>query len=107
MKQVGSKLQLDLAQNKPLSKVGGVVVIDLSDGSSLAVIRTTSAVNGIIAMNLSCTHQGVTVMQTGKTWTCPAHGSTFSQVGKVIRGPALQALLKYPVKVTAKTVTIG
>lgn len=67
-KQVGKKLQLTIAQNKALTKVGGAVTIALSDGSSIAVVRTTSAANGFIAMNLSCTHQGVTVEQQGTNW---------------------------------------
>lgn len=107
IKQVGKKLQLSLAQNKALTKVGGAVTFDLSDGSSIAVVRTSAAANGFIAMNLSCTHQGVTVVQQGTNWVCPAHGSTFDKSGKVLRGPAGQALFKYPVTATAKVVTIG
>lgn len=106
-KQVGKKLQLTLAQNKSLSKVGGAVTINLSDGSTIAVVRTTSAANGFTALNLSCTHQGVTVAQQGNTWVCPAHGSAFDKAGKVLRGPANSALFKYPVTATAKVVTIG
>lgn len=107
IKQVGKKLQLDIAKNPSLKKVGGAVTIDLGDGSSVAIIRTAPAVNGFTVMNLSCTHQGVTVIQQGSTWICPAHGSQFSNTGKVLRGPAGQALYKYPVTATAKSVTIG
>jgi cytochrome b6-f complex iron-sulfur subunit len=107
LKQVGKKLQLDLAKNKALSKVGGAVTIDLNGGQTVAVIRTAKTVNGFVAMNLACTHQGVTVEQQGNNWVCPAHGSEFSSTGKVVRGPANQALFKYPVAATAKTVTIG
>lgn len=107
LKQVGKKLQLDLAKNKALLKVGGAVTIALGDGSSVAVVRTAATTNGFVAMNLSCTHQGVQVEQQGTNWICPAHGSQFSSTGKVLRGPANQALYKYPVAATAKTVTIG
>jgi Rieske Fe-S protein len=107
VKQVGKKLQLTLAQNKALSKVGGAVTLPLSDGSTVAITRTSAAVNGFIAMNLSCTHQGVTVQQQGTNWVCPAHGSTFDKSGKVLRGPANSALFKYPVTATAKVVTVG
>jgi Rieske Fe-S protein len=106
-KQVGKKLQLTLAQNKSLAKVGGVVTLALSDGSTIAIVRNSAATNGFIAMNLSCTHQGVTVEQQGTNWVCPAHGSTFDKSGKVLRGPANSALFKYPVTATAKVVTIG
>ena len=106
-KQVGSKIQIELAKNKALTKVGGAVTLALGDGSTVAVVRTTAAAKGFIAMNLSCTHQGVTVVQQGSKWVCPAHGSTFDKSGKVLRGPANQALFKYPVTATAKVVTIG
>jgi Rieske Fe-S protein len=107
IKQLGKKLQLDIAKNPSLKKVGGAVTIDLGDGSSVAIIRTAASVNGFTAMNLACTHQGVTVVQQGNTWSCPAHGSQFNNTGKVLRGPASQALYKYPVTATAKSVTIG
>ena len=34
------KLSINLKANKVLAKVGGVVTIDLADGSTLAVVRT-------------------------------------------------------------------
>jgi Rieske Fe-S protein len=107
IKKVGKKLQLDIAKNASLKKVGGAVTIALGDGSSVAIIRTSTAVSGFTAMNLSCTHQGVEVVQQGSSWMCPAHGSEFSNTGTVLRGPANQALYKYPVTATAKSVTIG
>ena len=99
--------KFNLQKNKALAKVGGAVTIALSDGSSIAIVRTSSATNGFVAMNLSCTHQGVTVQQQGTNWVCPAHGSTFDKAGKVLRGPAASALYKYPVAATAKVVTVG
>jgi Rieske Fe-S protein len=107
VKQVGKKLQIELAKNKVLAKVGGAATIDLSDGTSIAIVRTAAGSHGFVAINLSCTHQGVTVVQQGSSWVCPAHGSTFDKSGNVLRGPAGQALYKYPVAATAKVVTIG
>jgi Rieske Fe-S protein len=107
VKQVGKKLQISLTQNKVLSKVGGAVTINLSDGSTVAIIRTALTTRGFTALNLSCTHQGVTVVEQGNAWVCPAHGSRFDKTGKVLRGPASSALFKYPVSANAKVVTIG
>ena len=90
-----------------LAKVGGLVQIDLSDGSSLAIIRTSAGAKGISAINLSCTHQGVPVKLQGSGWICPAHGSQFALNGKLIKGPARSALQKYPVSVTGNSVLIG
>jgi Rieske Fe-S protein len=101
------KLQITLAANKALAKVGGAVIIGLSDGSEMAVVRTAPGVNGFSALSLTCPHNQATVMQQGKDWICPAHGSEFSLSGKVLRGPARQALGAYPLAATAKTLTIG
>ena len=105
--QVGKKLKIDLTKNKALAKVGGAIQVDLSDGSSLAVIRNAAGNKGLVALNLSCTHNGVTVMQQGNGWICPAHGSQFELNGKLVQGPARSALQKYPISVTGKTALIG
>ena len=105
--QVGKKIKLDLAKNKALSKVGGVVQIDLSDGSSMAIVRTSAGAKGISAINLSCTHQGVPVKEQGSGWICPAHGSQFALNGKLIKGPARTALQKYPVAFSGNSILIG
>jgi cytochrome b6-f complex iron-sulfur subunit len=101
------KLDIDLTKNPALKKVGGVITIDLSNGSSVAVVRTALGVKGLTVLNLSCTHNGVTVMQNGNQWLCPAHGSQFTLAGKVSQGPARTALFKYPSTATLKTLTIG
>ncbi len=101
------KIRVDLKVNKVLAKVGGVVQIPLSDGSTLALVRTALGVKGFTALNLSCTHNGVTVMEQNQTWTCPAHGSKFALNGKLINGPAQTGLMKYPVAATSSAVIIG
>ncbi len=105
--QVGGKLKIDLAKNKALAKVGGAITITLSDGRTIAVVRQTKSVAGYAAIDLSCTHNGVTVMQQGSTWVCPAHGSEFTLPGKLVRGPARTALAKIPFTATAKAITLG
>ena len=105
--QVGNKLQLTLAKNKALAKVGGVVVIDLSDGSQVGVIRTSTATTGFKALNLTCTHETFPVTQQGSKWYCSRHNATFSLAGKAQSGPVSTALYSYPVKATKTTVTIG
>ena len=101
------KIAVNLKLNPALAKVGGVLQIPLSDGSSIAVVRTKAGANGISAISLRCTHQGFPVSQQGNEWVCPAHGSQFGIDGHLIAGPARSALMKYPVTATATTVTIG
>jgi Rieske Fe-S protein len=107
VKAKGKKLLVDLKANKVLAKVGGVVQIDLSDGSSIALVRTAPGNKGLSAISLSCPHQGVTVIQQDKQWLCPAHGSQFALGGALVQGPARSALQKYPITATATTAVIG
>ncbi len=102
------KLQVSLAANKKLAKVGGAVIVTLSDGSELAVVRTATGINGFSALSLVCPHMGGTVAEVGNNkWVCPLHGSTFGLDGKLERGPAQTGLSKYPIKATAQYLTIG
>lgn len=107
VKQVGNKLQLTLAKNKALAKVGGVVTIDLSDGSQVGIVRTTTAVKGFKALNLTCTHETFPVTQSGNTWFCQRHNASFTLAGAPQSGPVNTALYSYPVTATKTTVTIG
>lgn len=101
------KIVVDLALNKALAKIGGAITLPLQDGSSIAVVRTALGSKGLVALNLSCTHQGVPVSKVGTAWECPAHGSKFALGGSVINGPAQMPLRKYPLTATATKVTIG
>jgi len=107
VKVKGKKLLVDLKVNKALAKVGGVVQIDLNDGSSLAIVRTAPGVKGLTAISLACTHQGITVIEQDNQWLCPAHGSKFALSGALVQGPARSALQKYPITATATTAVIG
>ncbi len=101
------KLQIDLKSYPALNKAGGALQIPLSDGSSVALVRVGAAKSAFSAINLACTHQGVTVQEMGNMWVCPAHGSEFTLAGKVVRGPAQVNLQKYPVQVNKNFVVIG
>lgn len=48
--------------------------------------------DGFAALSLVCTHLGCTVEQKPDGFDCPCHGSRYSESGKVLRGPARQAL---------------
>lgn len=100
------QVEVILSANPGLKKVGGIVTFDLTNGSTIALVRTSASQNGFTALNLSCTHRGVTVMQSGLKWVCPAHQSAFALNGKVIKGPAQSNLQTLKIKVTAKNVLI-
>jgi len=101
------KLQITRATNKAIEKVGGTVIVPLQDGSNVAIVRTTSAATGFVALSLACPHQGVNVEVQDKSWVCPAHGSAFTLAGALKQGPARQGLHKLPLAVSAKYLTVG
>ena len=51
------------------------------------------------ALWMQCTHQGTELQASGDFLQCPAHGSEFSNHGKVTNGPADQDLRTFPVNV--------
>ena len=46
----------------------------------------------LMAYSLRCTHLGCTLEESADGFSCPCHGSEFSSVGKVLKGPALADL---------------
>jgi Rieske Fe-S protein len=52
------------------------------------------------AVSPVCTHQGCTVDIAGPRLVCPCHGSTYDREGRVLRGPAENALRRFPVRGT-------
>jgi len=101
------KIQVTLAAYKQLAKVGGSLILSLNDGSQMGIVRTKAGVNGFSALSLTCPHNFATVNEVGNQWVCPAHGSTFALNGKLEIGPARKGLTAYPIKATAKYLTIG
>lgn len=49
---------------------------------------------GLLALDLSCTHLGCTVNVTPREMVCPCHGSVFGLDGEVLRGPAPRRLAR-------------
>lgn len=51
------------------------------------------------AMWMRCTHQGAELQASGDRLQCPAHGSEFSNHGRVTNGPADKNLRTFPVSI--------
>jgi Rieske Fe-S protein len=101
------KVEVTLASNPSLAKVGGVVRIDGVQGTSIAVVRTSAAKTGYKAINLACTHQGAIVDQSSGGWMCPRHGAQFTLAGRKVSGLAKTALKELKVVVAATKLTVG
>jgi Rieske Fe-S protein len=99
------RVRVNLRRVPALRKVGGVATIGTVRGVPAAVVRTGT--NTYVALNLRCTHQGVTVRETSAGWSCPAHGSSFAKTGARTGGPAQAALSRLRVVPRKNTVIVG
>ena len=88
-----------------LAKVGGIVNLGSVKGVPTAVVRTGPS--AYAAIDLRCTHEGITVLNMGGSWSCPAHGSAFAANGAVTRGPALANLATVKSVLKKGVLTIG
>jgi Rieske Fe-S protein len=55
--------------------------------------------NEYSALWMSCTHQGAELQASGDRLQCTAHGSEFTNTGKVSNGPADKDLRAFPVTI--------
>ncbi len=61
----------------------------------LAVVREGGR---FFAIDLVCTHLACTVQATEQGFACPCHGSRFTSEGRVLSGPAPEALRRLPLE---------
>jgi 3-phenylpropionate/trans-cinnamate dioxygenase ferredoxin component len=78
-----------------------------ADGEPICLAK----VNGVIcAFSDNCTHISGPLFKgvlEGDVLTCPWHGAQFNvHTGKVLRGPARQDLLTYPVRVEGNSILL-
>ena len=60
------------------------------------VLKTEN--DSYFASEMLCTHKLCELRISGPLLTCPCHGSEFNNKGVVLKGPAEQNLLSYPVR---------
>lgn len=103
------KTVIDLAANKTLSNVGGLLELSIKQYGKVAVVRTSKSVNGFSVINLACPHAGVLVSKSIDGWVCnqPGHGSVFALNGALKVGPATSALRPLKFTATSKALTIN
>ncbi len=105
-----NQYELTFASFPQLQNSGGsaMVQIDATSGPvPVAVVRTGAS--PVVALLATCTHASCTVgaFDSGsKTFTCPCHGSVYSETGAVLRGPAFSPLSSLSASVGAASVTV-
>ena len=100
---------IDLAANKTLSNVGGLIELSIKQYGKVAVVRTSKSVKGFSVINLACPHAGVIVSKSIDGWSCnpPGHASVFALNGALKVGPATSALRSIKFTATSKALTIS
>lgn len=92
-------------------------VDDLDEGELLGIeidgepVCLAKVGGSVCAFSDSCTHTGGPLSEgdlDGEVLTCPRHGAQFNiHTGKVLRGPARQDIMTYPVKIDGQTILVG
>lgn len=94
---------------KSLSKVGGIALIGEVNGAPTALVR--SGAKRYVAIDLRCTHAGVTVKTQGGGFYCApqegGHGSAFTRTGAVSQGPADAPLNRLTVTTKGKKLVVS
>lgn len=98
---VNFTLNLNDAGNAVLNNNGGFLIKD-----GVIVARTTAG--AYIAVAAACPHEGTLLQFQGNSqrFYCPNHGSTFSESGNVLNGPASRDLKQYKTELTGTNLRV-
>src|SRR5919202_5664108 len=99
--KVDFSLPLDDKSNENLIVKGGYVVTN-----NIIVAQTKDG--NFVAVSADCTHQGTQLVfkVNDNQFYCPLHLSRFDTTGKVVNGPAVQALIQYKTSYDQATQTV-
>lgn len=90
-------IRLDPGEYPSLATPGGH--LRLQPAGFPGTVYLLALEDGYAALSPICTHMGCTVDVHGERLVCPCHGSTYDRRGRVLRGPAPEALRSFPVAV--------
>lgn len=96
---VRGEVRLALRNFAALSRPGGYLRIRPT-GSATALYVLALDDGAFAVVSPVCTHLGCTVGIEGAQLLCPCHGSMYDREGRVLRGPAMRALERFPAVVT-------
>jgi Rieske Fe-S protein len=85
---------------------GAVKVANPFGGKPIIVIRISDTEVG--AFSSKCPHLGCEVsLPEAGIMTCPCHGSTFNESGRVTHGPSIRDLHRYVATINGTVITIS
>lgn len=99
------RVRLAVRNHPNLARPGGSLKI-LPEGYPTFLLVLVLADGGYAVVSPICTHQGCTVGVEGAYLVCPCHGSTYQRDGEVIKGPAPEALRRFPARLDAGVLEI-
>ena len=102
---VDGTLRLALAHYPELAADGGSLKV-IPKGSTDPIYILALGDRRYAALSPICTHLGCTVEIEQARLVCPCHGSTYDREGKVLRGPAEEALASYRTALTSDGVIV-
>jgi cytochrome b6-f complex iron-sulfur subunit len=100
----GNQVSLQIAAGSALAATGGQALVQ-AGSTTLLVARTGAAT--FTALTAICTHEACVITNgDGSAFVCPCHGSRFDTSGRVLTGPAVQALRSFPTAFAGSSLTI-
>ena len=101
VRPVGGVVRLVVRNHPQLEQAGGFLRIrPAGEATPLYVLALEGGAYAVVSP--ICTHLQCTVNVEGTRMVCPCHGSTYDREGRVLRGPAMSPLRRYPARVTAE-----
>jgi nitrite reductase/ring-hydroxylating ferredoxin subunit len=104
--QMFEDVTVEVGAESLLAKVGGSQIVDSSAGKVIVIHEEGDK---YAAFSAKCTHKGAVLEYdpVGNKLNCPKHGSSFNGAdGKVLRGPAEDALTAFAAKAADKKVVV-
>ncbi|MGQ0650605.1 MAG: ubiquinol-cytochrome c reductase iron-sulfur subunit [Gemmatimonadaceae bacterium] len=102
---VNGRIELPLAQHPELGERDGALRVQVP-GDETPIYVLVTGDREFAALSPICTHLGCTVEIQGSVLVCPCHGSTYERTGRVVKGPAERALLRYRAQITRDDVLV-
>ena len=91
-----SIVKIPLSKFPELERPEGRLKVKAIPGYGVVFV-SRSLDGGYLGVSGVCTHRGCIIRPSGKGYRCPCHGSTFTQDGDNIRGPATRPLALFEV----------
>jgi nitrite reductase/ring-hydroxylating ferredoxin subunit len=102
---VDGALRLALVQYPELAADGGSLKV-IAKGAADPIYVLALGGRRFAAVSPICTHLGCTVEIEQARLVCPCHGSMYDREGRVLRGPAEEALASYRATLTPDDVLV-